>query len=63
MPWIIDEVSEKVESALGMEHLTSLNIEYLGSYSRVANEFLDLMCSYDLPEQGLNKLRLSFFIC
>ena len=26
--------------------------------SWVANEFLDLMCSYELPEQGLNKFRL-----
>ena len=58
MPWIIDDVSDKVENSLGMEHLTSLYINYLKCKSWVANEFLDMMCSYDLPEQGLNKLRL-----
>ena len=50
MPWIIDDVSDKVETALGMSHLTSLYIEGLYCKSWVANEFLDLMCSYDLPE-------------
>ena len=58
-PWIAEDVSDKVESAPGMEHLTSLHIEYLNCKSWVANEFLDLMCSYDLPEQGLNKLTLT----
>ena len=61
MPWIAEDVSEKVESALGMGNLISLHIEQLGCKSWVANEFLDLMCSYDLPEQGLNKLTLSWF--
>ena len=61
MPWIIDEVADKVERALGMNHLTCLHISNLRCVSWVANEFLDLMCSYDLPEQGLNKLTLSFF--
>ena len=27
----------------------------------MANEFLDLLCSYDMPEQGLNKLSLNYF--
>ena len=61
MPWIIDDVSDKVESALGMGHLTSLHIENLECKSWVANEFFDLMCSYDLPEQGLDKLKLNSF--
>ena len=56
MPWIAEDVSDKVESALGMGHLTSLYISDLNCKSWVANEFLDLMCSYELPEQGLNKL-------
>ena len=29
VPWIVEEVSDKVESALGIEQLTSINIEYL----------------------------------
>ena len=62
MPWIIDDVSDKVESALGTSHLTSLKFNNLNCKSWVANEFLDLMCSYDIPEQGLEKLRLHFFI-
>ena len=45
MPWIIDDVSDKVDSALGVNHLTSLNIYLLICKSWVANEFLDLMCS------------------
>ena len=39
-----------------MEHLTSLHIEELNCKSLVANEFLDALCCYDLPEQGLDKL-------
>ena len=61
MPWIAEDVSDKVESALGVGNLTSLYIESLDCKSWVANEFLDLMCSYDLPEQGLNKLTLHNF--
>ena len=61
MPWIIDDVSDKVESALGMNHLTTLDIESLNCKSCVANEFLDFMCSYDLPEQGLEKITLNDF--
>ena len=62
MPWIIDDVDEKVEIALGPGQLTCLHIEQLGCESWVANEFLDLMCGYDLQEQGLEKLVLSDFI-
>ena len=49
-PWIIDDVADIVESALGIEHLTSLTIIEFECKSWVANEFLDLMCSYELPE-------------
>ena len=49
MPWIVDDVSDKVECALGMGHLTSIDIKNLNCKSLVANEFLDLMCSYDIP--------------
>ena len=61
MPWIIDDVDEKVENALGPGQLSSLKISILSCESWVANEFLDLMCGYDLPEQGLEKLNLSYF--
>ena len=62
MPWIIEDVSDKVEIALGMDPLTSLEIIGLNCNSTVANEFLDLLCGYDLPEQGLEKLVfLGFF--
>ena len=61
MPWIIDDVSDKVESALGMNHLTSLKIDKLNCRPQVANEFLDLLCGYDVPEQGLEKLILNDF--
>ena len=50
-----------VESALGMEHLTSFTVENLKCKSWVANEFLDLICSYDLPESGLDKLEMGGF--
>ena len=62
MPWIIDDVSDKVESALGMDSLTSLEVEELDCNSTVANEFLDLLLfGFDLPEQGLEKLVLFNF--
>ena len=61
IPWIAEDVSEKVESALDVGQLTSFHIWNLDCKSWVANEFLDLMCSYDIPEQGLNKLTLSSF--
>ena len=61
MPWITDDVEDKIQTALGMDHLTSLNVSDLKCKSWVANEFLDLLCSFDMPEQGLNKLTLNYF--
>ena len=61
MPWIIDEVSDKIETALGMEKITNLLIANLDCKSLVANEFLDLVCSCDVPEQGLQRLLLRNF--
>ena len=61
MPWIIDDVEEKIQNALGMNHLSSLYIKDLYCKSWVANEFLDLLTCYDLQEHGLDKLRLHFF--
>ena len=58
-PWIIDEVEEKIQTALGMNHLTSLRIDVLEAKSWVANEFLDVLTCYDLPDHGLDKLTLN----
>ena len=49
-PWIIDEVEDKIQTALGMDYLTSLRIVGLDAKSWVANEFLDVLTCYDLPE-------------
>ena len=61
MPWIIDDVEDKIQTALGMNHLNSLEIYNLSCKSWVANEFLDVLTCYDLPERGLDKLILSGF--
>ena len=53
IPWIIDDVEEKIETALGIGHLNSLEIRLLESTSWVANEFLDVLTCYDLPDHGL----------
>ena len=61
MPWIIDDVEEKIQTALGMDHLYSLLISRLNSKSWVSNEFLDVLTCYDLAEHGLDKLILNYF--
>ena len=50
MPWIIDDVADKIDTVLGINHLTSLKVAGLKCKPWVANEFLDELCSYDLPE-------------
>ena len=61
MPWIIEEIQSKIESTMGTEQLTSINIDGLNSKSWVANEFLDDLCNYDLPDKGLDTLILNCF--
>ena len=56
MPWIADVVDDKIQNAMGMDNLSSLHIEYLKCNAFVANELLYLLTSYDLAEQGLDKL-------
>ena len=56
MPWIIDDVEEKIQTALGMSHLYRIEIQNLGCKSWVANEFLDVLTCYDHAENGLDKL-------
>ena len=60
-PWIIDEVEEKIQTSLGLDHLNSLIIDGLVAKSWVANEFLDVLTCYDLSENGLDKLYLAGF--
>lgn len=61
MPWYIEELEDKVQTALGMNNLTCLDIDNLNCKSWVANEFLDNLTCYDLPEHGLEKLILNYF--
>ena len=61
MPWIIDDVEDKIQTALGMGHFNSLEIYSLDSKSWVANEFLDILTCYDLPKRGLDKLTFHGF--
>ena len=60
VPWITDEVEEKISSALGTDQLTSLFIQTLSCKAVVANEFLDFLTFY-VAEQGLEKLDLRKF--
>ena len=50
IPWIINEVEDKIQTALGMDQPTALFIGSLSCESWVANEFLDMLCCCDLPE-------------
>ena len=61
MPWIIEDVEERIQADLGMDQLTSLSIDSLNAKSWVANEFLDHLTCYDLAENGLDKLILHRF--
>ena len=62
MPWIIGDVEDKIQTVMGMENLASIFIYDFKCKSWVANEFLDMLCSYDIPEQGLEKLTFKCFI-
>ena len=62
MPWIIDDIDEKIQNALGTENLRSIYIHYLECKPWVANEFLDLLTCQDLPEHGLEKLICKEFL-
>jgi len=52
----MNEVEEKIQTALGINHLTSLYIRNLVCKPSVANEFLDLLTFYDHPDHSLEKL-------
>ena len=59
--WIIEEVEDKIQTAIGMNHLSSLEIKELRCKSLIANELLDVLTCYNFPEQGLNKLIFANF--
>ena len=44
-----------------MGHLTSLRVYEMEAKSWVANEFLDLLTCFDVPDHGLDKLTLHIF--
>ena len=54
IPWIVDEVEERIETALGKDQLTSFSLLALNCKAVVANEFLDLLTCY-IAENGLEK--------
>ena len=43
MPWIVDEVEEKIQNTLGMDNLDNIVISDLNCKTWVANEFLDVL--------------------
>ena len=61
MPWILGDVEDKIQAALGVDPLTSLHIRFLNSVSWVANEFIDALCSYEMLDCGIDKLTLDGF--
>ena len=61
MPWIIDDIEDKIQTSLGIGHLNSIEIESLDCKLWIANELIDLLCCYELPEDGLSKLTLCNF--
>ena len=63
MSYIIEDVEEKIQSALGTNQLSCLEIhEILHCKPWVLNEFLDLLTCYDIPEQGLDRFVLNDFV-
>ena len=56
VPWIIDEVDERIQTALGIDQLYCLYVDGFYCKSWVANEFLDVLTCYDHSEFGLDKL-------
>ena len=60
IPWIVDEVEEKISTALAMDQLSSIYIDALMCKAVVANEFLDHLTCH-IAEHGLEKLDLRKF--
>ena len=61
MPWIVDDIEDKIQSFLGNNQLYSLRIMQLNCDKWVANEFFNLFLCHDIPENGLQKLILDEF--
>ena len=60
VPWITDDIEDKISTTLGADQLTSLEISFFSCKAVVANEFLDLLTFY-VAEHGLDKLDLRKF--
>ena len=60
-PWIIDEMEDRIQTTLGMDQLNSIEITGIKCKSWVANELLDLLTCFDIPDHGLDKLKLRAF--
>ena len=56
MPWIIEEVEEKLNKVYQGKPLESIEIEGLECKSFIANQFFDFIVSLDLADNGLKKL-------
>ena len=59
MPWILDEVEEKLNKVYQGQQLESLEIHGLDCKSSVANLFLDFMASLDLKNDSFKNLVIS----
>ena len=62
MPWIQDNVDDKIQAALGTNDLKSICIDTLDCKSWIANEFLDILCSYVQTETSLEKIIFKTFM-
>ena len=58
VPWVIEEVEEKINKVYQGKQLESLEIVGLDCKSNVANETFDLMAGLDLVDESLRKLLL-----
>ena len=59
-PWIVEDVEEKISTALGANQLTCVRIHELVGKAVVPNEFLDLLTFY-VADNGLEKLEMRRF--
>ena len=61
MAWIVDDIEDKIQSAMGIDQLYSLRIMKMYCDSNVSNEFFNFFICHDLPDNGLEKLILDDF--
>ena len=56
MPWILEEVEEKLNKVYHGKPLESIEIEGLECKSFIANQFFDFIASLDLADNSFKKL-------